>query len=50
MAGTQDGAAPAPAAPAYPLIGPDRRPYRGAMPGQFGGHRRSRIYGRPDCP
>ena len=48
MAGTRDGPAPAP--PAYTLLGADRRPYRSAVPGQFGGHRRSRIYGRLGCP
>jgi Metal binding domain of Ada len=48
MAGTRGGPAAAPAA--YTLLGADRRPYRSAVPGQFGGHRRSRIYGRPDCP
>jgi hypothetical protein len=50
MTRTRDGAAPAPAALAYTLLGADRRPYRSATPGQFGGHRRSRIYGRLDCP
>ena len=50
MARTGDGAAAAPAPPAYTLLGADRRPYRSATPGQFGGHRRSRIYGRLDCP
>jgi Metal binding domain of Ada len=34
----------------YELLGADRRPYRSTAPGQFGGHRRSRIYGRLDCP
>jgi Metal binding domain of Ada len=34
----------------YVLLGPDRRPYRSAVPGRFGGHRRARIYGRLDCP
>jgi len=34
----------------YTLLGADRRPYRSAVPGQFGGHRKSRIYGRLDCP
>ena len=34
----------------YTLLGADRRPYRSAVPGQFGGHRRARIYGRLDCP
>jgi hypothetical protein len=48
MAGTRGGPAPAP--PVYTPLGADRRPYRSAVPGQFGGHRRSRIYGRLDCP
>jgi Metal binding domain of Ada len=33
----------------YVLLGADRRPYRSATPGRFGGHRASRIYGRLDC-
>jgi hypothetical protein len=50
MAGTQGSPAPGPAVPVYTLLGADRRPYRSAVPGQFGGHRGSRIYGRLDCP
>ena len=53
MARTGDGPAPAPARGrrrAYTLLGADRRPYQSAVPGQFGGHRKSRIYGRLDCP
>jgi methylphosphotriester-DNA--protein-cysteine methyltransferase len=34
----------------YRLLGADRRTYLSATPGAFGGHRRSRIYGRLDCP
>ena len=34
----------------YSLLGADRRLYRSAAPGRFGGHRKSRIYGRLDCP
>ena len=34
----------------YTLLGADRRPYPSAVPGRFGGHRKSRIYGRLDCP
>ena len=34
----------------YTLTGPDARPYRSAVKGRWGGHRRSRIYGRLDCP
>ena len=26
------------------------RPYRSPSPGQYGGHRRNRIYGRLECP
>ena len=32
------------------LIGPDGRPYDSPIPGTLGGHRRTRIYGRLDCP
>ena len=32
------------------LIGPDGKPYESERPGTLGGHRRSRIYGRLDCP
>ena len=34
----------------YTLLGADRRPYRSARPGTLGGHRRTRVYGRLDCP
>ncbi len=34
----------------YTLLGPDRRPHRGATPGSFGGNTRRRVYGRLDCP
>jgi hypothetical protein len=34
----------------YRLIGADGKPYDSAEPGTLGGHRRSRIYGRLDCP
>ena len=34
----------------FTLIGPDGKPYQSAKPGALGGHRRSRIYGRLDCP
>ena len=34
----------------YTLLDADRRPYRSDTPGEVGGHRRSRIYGRLDCP
>lgn len=32
------------------LVGPDGRPYSSDTKGAVGGHRRSRIYGRLDCP
>jgi hypothetical protein len=34
----------------YTLLGSDRRPYASTTPGQLGGHRGSKIYGRLDCP
>ncbi|MBN9618566.1 MAG: metal-binding protein [Actinobacteria bacterium] len=34
----------------YLLVGPDGQSYACAVPGTVGGHRRSRIYGRLDCP
>jgi methylphosphotriester-DNA--protein-cysteine methyltransferase len=34
----------------WTLIGPDGKPYASARPGTLGGHRRSRIYGRLECP
>lgn len=34
----------------YHLIGPEGKPYDSFEPGQFGGHKKLRIYGRLDCP
>ena len=34
----------------YTLIGPDGSPRASAEPGTLGGHRRSKVYGRLDCP
>jgi methylphosphotriester-DNA--protein-cysteine methyltransferase len=34
----------------YTLTGADGRPYRSGGPGTLGGHRKTRIYGRLDCP
>jgi methylated-DNA-[protein]-cysteine S-methyltransferase len=34
----------------YTLLGADGRPYRSVTPGTLGGHRRSKGYGRLDCP
>ncbi len=35
---------------AYTLIGTDGRPHESSTPGTLGGHRRTRVYGRLDCP
>jgi len=34
----------------YVLLGADGRPFESDVKGQWGGHRRARIYGRLDCP
>jgi methylphosphotriester-DNA--protein-cysteine methyltransferase len=34
----------------YTLLGADGAPYESDAKGQWGGHRRTRIYGRLDCP
>lgn len=34
----------------YTLTGRDGRPYQSAVPGAWGGHRRTKVYGRLDCP
>jgi len=34
----------------YTLLGPDGRPYGSQARGAWGGHRRTKIYGRLDCP
>jgi Metal binding domain of Ada len=34
----------------WTLLAPNREPYTGGQPGTLGGHSRSRIYGRLDCP
>jgi len=44
------GAIPAPGSQKYTLLGADRRPYLSETPGQFGGHRKNKIYGRLNCP
>jgi hypothetical protein len=33
----------------WKLIGADGRPHLSRTPGQLGGHRRTKIYGRLDC-
>lgn len=34
----------------YRLVDASGEAYRSSEPGRFGGHRRTRIYGRLDCP
>ena len=34
----------------YTLLGADGGPYESDVEGLWGGHRRTRIYGRLDCP
>jgi methylphosphotriester-DNA--protein-cysteine methyltransferase len=34
----------------FTLLGADGRPYESDVRGQLGGHRRTKIYGRLDCP
>ena len=34
----------------YTLTGPDGRSYLSPVPGQYGGHRATKVYGRLDCP
>jgi methylphosphotriester-DNA--protein-cysteine methyltransferase len=34
----------------WTLIGPDGKPYASERPGTLGGHRRTHIYGRLNCP
>jgi methylphosphotriester-DNA--protein-cysteine methyltransferase len=34
----------------YTLLGADGRTYESAVPGTLGGHRRTKVYGRLDCP
>jgi methylphosphotriester-DNA--protein-cysteine methyltransferase len=34
----------------YKLTGRDGRPYASPEPGALGGNRRTRVYGRLDCP
>jgi methylphosphotriester-DNA--protein-cysteine methyltransferase len=34
----------------YRLIGANGKSYLSGTPGTFGGHRRTKVYGRLDCP
>ncbi|RMI28921.1 Ada metal-binding domain-containing protein [Nocardia stercoris] len=40
---------PEPSGRTYLLLDATGRPYRSGTPGWWGGHRRSKIYGRLDC-
>ena len=33
----------------FTLLGPDGKPYASPLPGNFGGHRGGKVYGRLDC-
>ena len=33
----------------YKLIGADNKPFLSDTPGTYGGHRRTKVYGRMDC-
>ena len=33
----------------FTLLGPDGKPYSSALPGNYGGHRGGKLYGRLDC-
>ena len=33
----------------FTLIGADNRPFKSETPGEFGGHRKTKVYGRMDC-
>lgn len=39
-----------PGARSYTVIGVDGKPYSSAEKGTVGGHRRTKIFGRLDCP
>jgi hypothetical protein len=41
---------PRAAARTWTLVGDDGRAFASATPGTLGGHRRTRVYGRLDCP
>jgi methylphosphotriester-DNA--protein-cysteine methyltransferase len=34
----------------WTLLGPDDRPFASSRPGTLGGHRKTHIFGRLDCP
>jgi hypothetical protein len=42
-------ARPVPGSKEYTLLDADRKPHRSSTPGQFGGHRKTKIYGRLNC-
>jgi methylphosphotriester-DNA--protein-cysteine methyltransferase len=41
---------PAASTKTYALLDRDGRPYQSPTPGTLGGHRRTKVYGRLDCP
>ena len=34
----------------YTLMGPDKKFYKSKTPGTLGGHKKTKVYGRMDCP
>ena len=50
MAASRPGGRARLTAVTWTLLDATRRPYASAQPGRLGGHRRTRIYGRLDCP
>ncbi|MFS0864270.1 Ada metal-binding domain-containing protein [Fredinandcohnia sp. 179-A 10B2 NHS] len=34
----------------YTLMGADKKFYKSETPGTYGGHKKSKVYGRMDCP
>jgi metal binding Ada-like protein len=39
-----------PSSKMFRLIGANRQPYLSSTPGTLGGHRRTKVFGRLDCP
>lgn len=48
--GREPGAHAAGTGKTYTLAGRDGKPFASPFPGAWGGHRRTKIYGRLDCP
>lgn len=49
MSGNSKGECSEKSQKTYMLIGVEKRPYKSEIPGAFGGHSKSKIYGRMDC-